>query len=53
MRGKIKQGRRQEEKKGATRDGEDGRRERKANGRERKGTKATSACEVLVLEAKR
>ena len=50
MRGKIKQGRRQEEKKGATRDGEDGRRERKANGRERKGTKATSACEILVSQ---
>ena len=33
---KKKQGRRQEEKEGATRDAEDGRRERKANGRERK-----------------
>ena len=32
--GKRKQGRRQEEKEGATRDGEDGRRERTANGRE-------------------
>ena len=53
MKGKIKKGRRQEEKKGAIRDGEDGRKERKANGRERKGTKATSACEILVLEAKR
>ena len=53
MRGKRKQGRRQEEKEEATRDGEAGRRERTANGRERKGTKATSACEILVLEAKR
>ena len=53
MRGKRKQGRRQEEKKGATRDGEDGRRERKANGRERKGTKATSACEILVSQSYR
>ena len=50
MRGKRKQGRRQEEKKGTTR-GEDGRRERKANGRERKGTKATSACEILVSQS--
>ena len=53
MRGKRKQGRRQEEKEEATRDGEDGKREKKANGRERNGTKATSACEILVLEAKR
>ena len=34
--GKKKQGRRQEEKEGATRDGEDGGRERITNGRERK-----------------
>ena len=34
--GKNKQGRRQEEKKAVTRDGEDGRRERITNGRERK-----------------
>ena len=50
MRGKRKQGRRQEEKEETTRDGEDGRRERKANGRERKGIKATSACEILVSQ---
>ena len=48
--GKKKQGRRQEEKEGATRDGEDERRERTANGRERKRTKATSACEILVSQ---
>ena len=47
MRGKRKQGRRQEENKGATRDGEDGRRERTANGRERKRNKVIS-CEFLV-----
>ena len=34
--GKKKQARRQEEKKAATRDGEDGERERITNGRERK-----------------
>ena len=38
---KKKQGRRQQEKEDTTRDGEDGRRERTANGRERKRTKAT------------
>ena len=39
--------RRQEKKEGPTRDGEDGRRERTANGRERKRNKAIS-CEFLV-----
>ena len=38
---------RQEEKKGTTRDGEDGRRERTANGRERKRNEAISS-EFLV-----
>ena len=47
MRGKRKQGRRKEEKDETTRDGEDGRRERTANGRERKRNKAIS-CEFLV-----
>ena len=41
--GEKKQGRRQEEKEEETKDGEDGRRERTANGRERKGTKAISS----------
>ena len=39
MRGKRKQGRRQEEKEETTRDGEDGRIERNANGREREERK--------------
>ena len=46
-RGKRKQGRRQEEKEEATRDGEDGRRERTANGRERRRNRGIS-CEFLV-----
>ena len=41
--GEKKQGRRQEEKEEETKDGEDGRRERTANGRERKGTKTISS----------
>ena len=45
--GEKKQGRRQEEKEEETKDGEDGRRERTANGRERKGTKTISS-EFLV-----
>ena len=47
MRRKRKQGRRQEEKEDTTRDGEDVRKERTANGRERKRNKAIS-CEFLV-----
>ena len=45
--GEKKQGRRQEEKEEETKDGKDGRGERTANGRERKGTKAISS-EFLV-----
>ena len=45
--GEKRQGRRQEEKEEKTKDGEDGRRERTANGRERKGTKVISS-EFLV-----
>ena len=41
--GEKKQGRRQEEKEEETRDGADGGRERTANGKERKGTKAISS----------
>ena len=50
--GEKKQGRRQEEKEEETTDVEDRRRERTANGRERKGTKAISS-ELLVEVAKR
>ena len=45
--GKKKQGRRQEEKEGATRDGEDEIRERTSNGRERRRNRGIS-CEFLV-----
>ena len=45
--GEEKQGRRQEEKEKKTKDVEDRRRERTANGRERKGTKTISS-EFLV-----
>ena len=49
--GEKRQGRRQEEKEEETKDGTDGRGERTANGRERKGTKAISS-ELLVEVAK-
>ena len=47
MRGKRKQSRRQEEKEGTAREGEDVRKETTANGRERKRNEAIS-CEFLV-----
>ena len=53
MRGKRKQGRGQEEKEEAIRDGEDGRRKRKANGRDRKERKQLRHVKSCFLKAKR